>query len=160
MEENNSSASRAAVRLKRRKLVNGYIDALTPENITNSGEYDGGWMDSLGVAAAGLGNMFSQTPDPIQMFISNNAYDRAGFATLLFELYPPLEVSSGICGNRENLMDFLEAQISCRENDSYKAGAYIARESPRIEHLNGLPGGTTKGMKDPSTVHHQIYQQI
>mmetsp|Transcript_7938 Transcript_7938/g.11870 ORF Transcript_7938/g.11870 Transcript_7938/m.11870 type:complete len:104 (-) Transcript_7938:3053-3364(-) len=93
--EENSSARRAAVRLKRRKLVNGYIDALTPENITNSGEYDGGWMDSLGVAAAGLGNVFSQTPDPIQMFISNNAYDRAGFATLLFELYPPLEVSSG-----------------------------------------------------------------
>eukprot|EP00985_Skeletonema_marinoi_P003469 scaffold1494_cov109-Skeletonema_marinoi.AAC.7 len=141
--EENSSARRAAVRLKRRKLVNGYIDALTPENITNSGEYDGGWMDSLGVAAAGLGNVFSQTPDPIQMFISNNAYDRAGFATLLFELYPPLEVSSGKSSNRENLMDFLEAQISCRENDSYRAGAYIARESPRIDHPKGLPGGTT-----------------
>eukprot|EP00984_Skeletonema_dohrnii_P010091 scaffold3922_cov85-Skeletonema_dohrnii-CCMP3373.AAC.7 len=146
--EENSSASRAAVRLKRRKLVNGYIDALTPENITNSGEYDGAWMDSDGVVAAGLGKMFSQTPDPVDMFISNNAYDRAGFATLTFELYPPLEVSSGKpyepkASNRENLMDFLETQISSRENNSYRAGAYIARDSPRIGHPKGLPKGTT-----------------
>lgn len=84
MEEN-----RAAVQLKRRKLVDGYVDALTPENITNSGKHDGGWMDSEGVVAAGLGRMISETPDPIDVFISNNAYDRAGFATMNFELYPP-----------------------------------------------------------------------
>mmetsp|Transcript_1923 Transcript_1923/g.3239 ORF Transcript_1923/g.3239 Transcript_1923/m.3239 type:complete len:83 (-) Transcript_1923:192-440(-) len=45
MMEERSSTIRAAVQLKRRKLVDGYVDALTPENITNSGKFDGGgWI--------------------------------------------------------------------------------------------------------------------
>jgi len=137
-----SWTSRAAVQLKRRKLVDGYVEALAPKNVTNSGRHDGGWMDSEGIVAAGLGNMFKETPNPIDVFISNNAYDRAGFATMNFELYPPLEVSFGKPCNRENLIEFLEEQISCRENSFYKAGEYIARDSPRIDQ--GTPKGTTK----------------
>mmetsp|Transcript_8333 Transcript_8333/g.13724 ORF Transcript_8333/g.13724 Transcript_8333/m.13724 type:complete len:127 (+) Transcript_8333:2183-2563(+) len=126
-------------------------------------------MDSEGVVAAGLGKMLSETPDPIDAFISNNAYDRAGFATINFELYPPLEVSSEKRSNRENLMDFLEGQISCRENNFYRAGAYIARDSPRIQRPKKLPDCTTNTdiivqqwyrMKDVLTGQCQIYPQI
>ena len=39
-------------------------------------------------------------------------------------------------------MDYLEGQIACRENKFYKAGAYIARDSPRVEHPMGFQGTT------------------
>lgn len=75
-------SSEKKVKLKRRELLNGYIDALTPENITNSGKSDGGWMDSIGVRAAGLGYILDEVIDPMEKFISNNAYARPGFATV------------------------------------------------------------------------------
>lgn len=67
MEKENLSPARGAVQLVRRKLVKDYVDALTPQNVTNSGKSDGGWMDSMGVTAAGLGHMLTETPDPIDM---------------------------------------------------------------------------------------------
>jgi len=90
-----SKKSPATLKLTRRQLLDGSIDALTPENVTNSGKNDRGWMDSSGVKAIGLGMFFNDTPDPVEKFISNNAYARAGFAQMQIELYPPLEV----CGN-------------------------------------------------------------
>ena len=61
-----------AVNLTRRELCNGYIDALTPQNVTNSRKSDGGWMDSIGVHNAGLGHLFEATADPMDKYISNN----------------------------------------------------------------------------------------
>ena len=61
-----------AVNLTRRELCNGYVDALTPQNVTNSRKSDGGWMDSIGVHNAGLGHLFEATADPMDKYISNN----------------------------------------------------------------------------------------
>ena len=71
-KKKNLSPAATAVNLIRRELCNGYIDALTPEKVTNSGKSDGGWMDSTGVRSAGLGHIFEETPDPMDKFISNN----------------------------------------------------------------------------------------
>ena len=141
-----SKKNPATVKLTRRQLLDGSIDALTPENVTNSGKNDRGWMDSSGVKAIGLGGIFTETPDPVEKFISNNAYARAGFAQMQIELYPPLEV----CGNygqgrehqpttRENLLQFLKYQVGERENTFYKAGLYTVDENcPRIGHPKEL----------------------
>lgn len=142
-KRSSSSAVRAAVKLKRRELCKGYIDVLTPENVTNSGKSDRGFMDSIGVRAAGLGSMFDEIPDHMDMFISNNAYARPGFATLQFELCPPLETSRNKPTTRENLMEYLHDQVLSRENSHYKAGRYLVSDSPHIQDPKAIPGGTT-----------------
>lgn len=137
-------SSEKKVKLKRRELLNGYIDALTPENITNSGKSDGGWMDSIGVRAAGLGHILDEVIDPMEKFISNNAYGRPGFATLQFDLCPPLELSCNKPTKRENLTKFLKDQIYARESSFYKAGQFTVDESyPRIDNPKGMSNGTT-----------------
>ena len=142
-KKNSLGSAAKAVKLTRRELCKDNIDVLTPENITNSGKSDRGWMDSTGVRAAGLGNLFAESPDPIDMFISNNAYARAGFATMQFELYPPLEVTYGKPTTRDNLIAFLKEQVLARENSNYKAGDYMVKDSPHIDNPKAIPGGTT-----------------
>ena len=89
----------AAVILKRRELCNGYIDALTPANVTNSCKSDGGWMDSIGVHNAGLGHLFEATPDPMDKYISNNVSIESDGCVFVIINVPTKthNFSSGIC---------------------------------------------------------------
>lgn len=126
--------------LTRRRVNRGYVELLTPSNVTNSKKADGGWMDTRGVTDAGLGSMFN-TADPVDSYISNNAYARAGFASMHIELYPPLEVH-GKPSTRENLMEYLKTATYQRENSPYKAGNFVDLNAPRIDNPADTMGST------------------
>ena len=90
----------------------------------------------------------------LSSFVFIQAYARPGFATLQYELYPPLELCGNYCpefqgdnkpSTRENLILFLKSTLNARENSYYKSGQYTVRDSPHIDHPKGLvvDGATT-----------------
>jgi hypothetical protein len=129
------------VPLARRLILDGHCEFLAPSPITNSGRADGGWMDRIGISAAGLGHLFGDALNPIDCFYSNDAYAKAGFSTILLELHPPLDVI-GDASTIENLTSYLKSYCLGTENDFYLRGAYRSIPDDEVAPV----------IADPSTI--------